>query len=68
MMLQNKEWRVHASMVNYWKAQKLVRFIYSYVLSVTQQYKHILKSPLQSIHAAIMEYMKDSLVKRTPIS
>ena len=39
MMLQNKEWRVHASMVNYWKAHKPVRFVLSYVLSVTQQYK-----------------------------
>ena len=37
-MLQNKEWQVYALMVNYWKAQRPVHFVRSYVLSVTQQY------------------------------
>ena len=38
-MLQNKEWWVHASMINYWKAHKPVHFVHSCVLSITQQYK-----------------------------
>ena len=32
--------QVRALMVIYWKAHKPVYFVHSYVLSVTQQYKH----------------------------
>ena len=66
MILQNKEWRACASMANYWKAHKPVRFIRSYVLSGIQQYKHrtTWKAPLQSI----MKNTEDSLVKHAPIS
>ena len=46
-----KEWMVCASRINYWNAHKPLRFVLSYVLSVTQQYKQITawKASLQSI-------------------
>jgi len=34
-----KEWLACTSRINYWNTHKPVRFILSYVLSVTQQYK-----------------------------
>ena len=64
-MLQSKEWRACTSMVNYLKAHKPARFIHSYVLSVTQQYKHRIACT-SAIYPAIMENMEDSLVKRVP--
>jgi len=61
MMLQNKGWSVHAFIVNYWKAHKPVCFVRSYVLSVTQQYKHrtTWKVP---IHPAITQNTEHLLV------
>ena len=60
-MLQNKGWSVHAFIVNYWKAHKPVCFVRSYVLSVTQQYKHrtTWKVP---IHPAITQNTEHLLV------
>jgi len=66
-MLQ-KEWRVHTSKLNYWKAHKPVRFIRSYVLYDTQQYKHrttYVKST-SAIHASITENTEDLLVMCVP--
>ena len=51
MMLQNKEWRVHTSMVNYWKAHKRVAMLLTQLFSVRTQQLHrtTQKAPLQSI-------------------
>jgi len=47
-------------MVIYWTAHKPVRFVRSYALSVTQQYKHRRTS---AIHPTIMKNTEDLLMK-----
>ena len=57
----------HASRINYWNTHKPVRFILSYVLSVTRQHKQrtAWKVPLQSVQATT-ENTENMLVKRAP--
>jgi len=66
-MFQKKEWQVYPSRINNRNAHKLVRFVCSFVISVTQLYKPRItwKASLQSIHP-IRENTEDSLLKYTP--
>ena len=68
LMLQNKEWQVCTSIVNYWNTHKPVCFVTNYVLSVTQLYC-VSKEQHEStpaIYQAITGNTKDSLMMHVP--
>ena len=58
--LCKKEWLMHTSRINYWSTDKLVCFLLSFVVFVTQQYKQrtVWKVSLQSIQPYNRKYVE----------